>query len=129
MSVKFKLFISYIIKPNFFEALVNFWHDVGRHIQTKITAFVVVTMKATSLRRKQHMFMQVVVFYLCVNGNSKYSHFPLKTIRSMSFYRVYTAYCDDGFYFSRSVLIYIFYTLFVFHNVIIFHGKRRKYRL
>jgi hypothetical protein len=85
MSVKFKLFISYLIKPNFFEALVNFWHDVGRHIQTEITAFVVVTMKATSVRRKQHMFMEVVVYYLCVNGNSKYSHFSLKAIRSMYF--------------------------------------------
>jgi len=28
--------------------------------------------------------------------------------KSMSFYRVYRAYCDDSFYFSRSMLIYVF---------------------
>jgi len=38
MSVTFKQFISYVIKPNFFEALVNFCHDVRCHIQTTITA-------------------------------------------------------------------------------------------
>lgn len=86
-------------------------------------------MKATSLTRRQRMFMEVAVFlFMCKRKFEIFALF-IENKKSMFFYRLYSAYCDDSLYFSRSMLICTFYTLFIFHNMTIFLDKRQKYRL